>query len=228
VRIDQVGTENGDHHVDIVTKTIREARTQRTIDQSTRQDGLIAGATLSAKERTWDFSSGIHPLLNVHREWEEVDTILWLLASGGRCEHHGIAKLGHNSSMSLRGKKSGFKTNQGIHTRELTLDTDCRHISPYLRLLILKQTRLTAQAKTGYQSTVALNVLVTQVVEKSSTPSNHHHQSTARVMVTLVHLEMLSKLSYPVGKDGDLNLWGTGITLTSLIARNDILLGRHT
>ena len=74
-------------------------------------------------------------------------------------------------------------------------------------------TRLAAQAETLDQGAVTLDVDAHEVVEQISSLANHLQQAAAAVMILVVGLEMLGQVVDPVGKDRDLYLGGTGVTL---------------
>ena len=64
---------------------------------------------------------------------------------------------------------------------------------------------LAADAETGDQGTVTLNVTLLDVVQKTAALADELHKSTARVVVALVDLEMLGEVRNSAGEQSDLN-----------------------
>ena len=88
-----VGVErlHRDDDLDLVAQALDEGRAQRAVDQTAGEDGVLAGTALSAEERTGDPAEGVHPLLDVHGEREEVELVLRGLPGGGGGQQHGVA-----------------------------------------------------------------------------------------------------------------------------------------
>src|SRR5699024_6833466 len=62
-----------------------------TVDQPGGQDRGLAGASLTTEERAGDPARGVHALLDVDRQGEEVDGVARGLRGGGGGEQHGVA-----------------------------------------------------------------------------------------------------------------------------------------
>ena len=79
--------------------------------------------------------------------------------------------------------------------------------------LLLTDTQL------GDHSTVAVDVLLGQIVQQTAALTDHHQQTTAGVVVVLVDAQMLGQLVDTGSQDGDLNLGGTGVALVGRVFR---------
>ena len=90
--------------------------------------------------------------------------------------------------------------------------------TPFLMQLLLSETKLLND------SSVSLNVNLLEVVEEVSSVTNHLKETTAAMIVLVVALEMLGEVSYSVGKDSDLNLGRTCVTLVSCVLFDNCLL----
>ena len=90
-REDVVGVLVVDRHRDrdelrLALPALREERAQRAVDHARGEGGLLAGAALAAEEAAGDLARGVHALLHVHGQREEVDVAR--VACGGGAEHH--------------------------------------------------------------------------------------------------------------------------------------------
>ena len=84
---------DGERHADelrLAAPALREQRPQRTVDHARDQRRLLAGAALALEERAGDLPGGVHALLDIHRQREEVDVAQ--IACGGRVEDDGVAR----------------------------------------------------------------------------------------------------------------------------------------
>src|SRR5690606_41393037 len=64
--------------LDLVAQTVGERRAQRAVDEAAGQDRVRGRTALPAEERAGDAARGVHALLDVHREGEEVEVLLGL------------------------------------------------------------------------------------------------------------------------------------------------------
>ena len=71
-------------------------------------------------------------------------------------------------------------------------------------------------------SSVALDVLLCQVIEHLSSLTDHLQQTAAAVVILLVDLQVLCELSDALCEDGDLNLRRTCVVVVQLIAFDDL------
>ncbi|GAE68096.1 hypothetical protein JCM18909_1210 [Cutibacterium acnes JCM 18909] len=68
-----------------------------------------------------------------------------------------------------------------------------------------------------------LNIILRDVIEQPTTLTNHEHQTTTRMVITLMNLKMLSKLGNALGEDGNLNIGGTRVSRMCRVLFNDLL-----
>ena len=74
------------------------------VDDAGGQDALLAGATLAAVEAAGDAAHGVHLLLEVHGQGEEVDAVAGTGGSGGEDEHAGVAVADHDGGVGEFGE----------------------------------------------------------------------------------------------------------------------------
>jgi len=73
------------------------------------------------------------------------------------------------------------------------------------------QETLTTQAEALDQVTIALDILLFQVIEQAATLIHHAQQTAPRVVITFVGLEMIAKVLDTTGQQCDLDLGRPGI-----------------
>ena len=95
-----VGADDGGDDVDLVAEALGERGAQRAVDQAAGEDGLVGGPALTAEERAGDLAGGVHPLLDVDGEGEEVDPFPDAPGGGGRGQDHGVADTGHHCALA--------------------------------------------------------------------------------------------------------------------------------
>jgi hypothetical protein len=79
----------------------------------------------------------------------------------------------------------------------------------------------------GYQCPVALNILAAKVIKEPAPLSNHHEQSPATVMVTLVQAKMLGQMVDSLGQQSHLHFSGSGVAFAVAEFGNDLLCALH-
>src|SRR6478752_5886240 len=82
--------------------------------------------------------------------------------------------------------------------------------------------RLLAQAQLFDQTAVAVRVARLQVVEQFAPARDHAQQSTARMMILDVRLEMIAEAVDARRQKRDLHLGGTGVALGPLMVGDDL------
>ena len=90
--------------------------------------------------------------------------------------------------------------------------------------------RLLTDAKLGDNGAVTLDVLLSDIVQQTTTLTDELEQTHAAVVVLLVHLQVLGELVDALGEDGDLDLRRTGVGLVGLVVDDDsslLVLGDH-
>ena len=89
-------------------------------------------------------------------------------------------------------------------------------------ILPLPQLLLT-KTQSGDQSTIAVDVLLAQIVQKVPALADHLQQAAAAVVVVDMGAQMISQLVDAVGQNGNLNLGGTGVALMGRILFDDLV-----
>ena len=101
---------HGDDDLDLVAQALLEGRAQRAVDQAAGEDRVLAGTALAAEERAGDLARGVHPLLDVDRQREEVELVLGVLAGrGGRQQHGLVVEVGGDGAGGLPGQQAGLE-----------------------------------------------------------------------------------------------------------------------
>ena len=99
------------HELRLVAPALREERAQGAVDHARDQRRLLAGAALALEERARDLARGVHPLLDVDGEREEVD--LAQIARGGRVEDERVARSDEHRAGGLLGQASRLERDLG-------------------------------------------------------------------------------------------------------------------
>ena len=93
-----------------------------------------------------------------------------------------------------------------------------------LPLLSTPNVCLLSQAELADDRAVTLDVVLLQVVQQTSSVTNHLLQTAAAVEVLLVSLEVLGQVSDAVGQDSNLYLGRTCVTLVGSVLLDDVEL----
>ena len=75
VEVGHVRRKDGGHDVHLLAEPAVERRTERPVDQPCGEGRGLARPALAAEEAAGDLADGVHPLLDVDREREEVDAL---------------------------------------------------------------------------------------------------------------------------------------------------------
>ncbi len=121
---------HGQREVDqlrLAPPALREERPQRAVDHAGDQRRLLAGAALALEERAGDLARGVHALLDIHRQREEVDVAE--ISCGGGGQHHGVARRDRHGAGGLLGHLAGLEGDLGpadldgdpVHFRHMSL-----------------------------------------------------------------------------------------------------------
>ena len=78
---------------------------------------------------------------------------------------------------------------------------------------------LLTDAQLGDDRTVAVDVLLSQIVQHAATLTDHHQQTTTGVVVMLVHTQVLGQLVDTGSQDGNLDLGGAGVAFVSSVVQ---------
>ena len=125
--VDLIGDERGGDDVHLVAEAVREARANRTVDHARGERGLLAGTALTLEVTTRDAAGGVHLLVEVDGQREEV-VILALLGDDHGIEHRGVTLLDQTSAGGLLGKLAGLE-GVGLAVQLKGLGYEC-HCSP--------------------------------------------------------------------------------------------------
>ena len=106
--VDLVGREDRRDDLDLVAEPVGERRADRAVDHARGQRGLLGRARLALDEAAGELARGVHALLEVDREREEVQ-VLGLLRRGGGDEHHRVALADDDGAAGLLGQLAGLE-----------------------------------------------------------------------------------------------------------------------
>jgi hypothetical protein len=68
-----VESHHGDDYLNFISKSFDKRWAKWPIDQTTSKNRFFTWSTLTSKERSWDSACGVHPLFDIHCQWEEVE-----------------------------------------------------------------------------------------------------------------------------------------------------------
>ncbi len=109
VRGDEVGREHGADDLHLVAETLRPKRPDRAVDHPRSQGGALTRASLALEEAAGDLARGVHPLLDVDRQREEVGALAGLRASHRGGENHRLARANDDCAVRLLRELAGFE-----------------------------------------------------------------------------------------------------------------------
>ena len=101
VRVDLVHGEREVHELRLTTPALREQRAQRAVDHARDERRLLACTAFTLEEGAGDLARGVHALLDIHRQREEVD--IAEVARGSSGEHDGVAGRNRHGTGGLLG-----------------------------------------------------------------------------------------------------------------------------
>ncbi len=107
VRVDVVDRERDRHELRVVAPFLREQRADRAVDHARGERALLAGATLALEEGAGDFARGVHALLDIHRQREEIDVAEAACHRG--TEDHRVSLADDDGAGGLLGHPAGLK-----------------------------------------------------------------------------------------------------------------------
>ncbi len=117
------------HQLGVIAPFLREQRPDRPVDHPRGQRPLLTGATLALEERAGDFPGRVHPLLDVHRQREEID-VAEAPCDGG-CEDHRVPLANDHRARGLLGHPAGLKRDLAAGD----LHGDPRHVTTHMHCL---------------------------------------------------------------------------------------------
>src|SRR5690606_7183269 len=104
-----VRAHDRDDDLGLVAEPVREGRAQWPVDEPAGEDGRVGGATLPPEEAAGDAPGGVHPLLDVDGEREEVDALADALGGVRGDEGLGALEAGQDGALALEGELPGLE-----------------------------------------------------------------------------------------------------------------------
>ncbi len=125
VRRHEVCRQHGADDLHLVPEALRPQRPDRSVDHPRGQDRPLGGAPLALEEAARDLAGGVHPLLDVDGEREEVRALARLHAALRGGEHHRLAGPHDDGAVGLLRELAGLE-------RDLLLSNLDGDLSPVL------------------------------------------------------------------------------------------------
>ena len=242
-----VRREDRDHELDVVLVALGEERPDRAVRQAGGQDRGLRRARLALDEAARDLARGVHPLLEVDREREEVEAGAGLGAVGG-AEHHGVAVADGDGAAGEAGELAGLDGQRA--TAELRLEclrhgdwillgpwrrSDLRAagrsarrasdaIGPRDRPEVRERRSLAAEPQPSDDGAVARVVLLDQIRKKAAALADELEEAAARMVVLREAAEMVGQPLDPLRQERDLDLRRSGVTVLDGEPGDDLLL----
>ncbi len=101
VRYHHVGGEHGADDLHLVLEALRPERPDRAVDHARGERRALGGAALPLEEAAGDLPGGVHPLLDVDRQREEVRVWARVVPADGRREDHRVAASDDDRAVRL-------------------------------------------------------------------------------------------------------------------------------
>ena len=95
----------------LVAPALGEQRADRAVDHPRREDALLGGPALALEEAAGDLPRGVHALLDVDGQGQEVDVTH--VAGGRGAEHHRLAHRHDHGAACLLGQLAGLEGQLG-------------------------------------------------------------------------------------------------------------------
>ena len=109
MRGDQVGAQHRADHLCLVLVALRPERPDRAVDHARGQDRALGRTAFPLEETAGDLPGGVHALLDVDREREEVRALARLLPTHRRRQHHGLAAADDDGAVGLLCELAGLE-----------------------------------------------------------------------------------------------------------------------
>ena len=97
------------HDLGLVPVAVGEAGPQRPVDQPTGEDGQVGGPALPAEEAAGDPPGGVHALLDVDRQGEEIDALAHAVRGVGGDQHLRLTQGGDHCALALERDLAGLE-----------------------------------------------------------------------------------------------------------------------
>src|SRR5699024_8971615 len=110
VHLVRVNGHHGDDDLHLVAQALDEGRTQRAVDEAGGEDSVCTRATLATEEAARDAAGGVHALLDVNGQWEEVDPLA--RGTGGRRrgqQHRVLVQVRGDGPVRLSCQQAGLE-----------------------------------------------------------------------------------------------------------------------
>ncbi len=104
-----VHAHDGTHNRHVVAEVAGEQGTDWPVNDAAGENTLLAGTPLPAEEAAGDTAHGVHLLLKVHAEGEEVDAVPRAGGGGGRDQDSGLAVCDHHGGVGQLGDLAGLQ-----------------------------------------------------------------------------------------------------------------------
>ena len=98
----------GGDDLHLVAEALGEARAQRAVGEATGEDGGLARPTLTTEDAAGDLARGVHALLDVDRQREEVDALTGLAGDDG-AQDGGVAHPHEHRAVGLGSELAGLQ-----------------------------------------------------------------------------------------------------------------------
>ena len=140
-----VGREDRDDQLDVVLVALGEERADRAVGQAGGQGRRLGRARLALDEAARDLARGVHPLLELDREREEVEARA-RVGPIGRAEHQGVAVADCDRAARESGEFAGLDGQRT--TTELRLE--CLRQGNYSSLVVEEATTCGQVGRLGH------------------------------------------------------------------------------
>ena len=141
---DMVDRQRDRDELRLAVPALGEERPQGAVDHAGDEGALLAGAALALEEGAGDLARGVHALLDIHRQREEVDVTR--VAGGRGAQHHRLAGAHDHGSGGLLGQAARLERDLGsadvdgnpMHFRHMFLSRPRVRCAGPLHLLTLR------------------------------------------------------------------------------------------
>lgn len=226
---------NGQNRCDngnVVVHSLGEQRTNGTVDKAGSKDCLVGRAAFSLFETAGDFADGVHFFFVVHAQGEVIHTFAGFFCHSCVDHNHGVAATDDTASVSLTAVSAGFDgdfsaadscfEDFSFHFNSFWI---FRHIRFYKNRVRKQRTRpiLLSQSQRSDDSTITFDIGFLEIVEKTSSLTDHHKQTASGVVVFVVNFKVFGEFLNSAGEECDLHFGGTGVAFFATVLCDDFL-----
>ena len=101
---------NCSYNLNIITITLWEQRTDRTVNETAAQNGRLPWTSLSLYKTAWNLTNGVHLFFIIHSQREEINTLSWLIRSRSCNQNNSLSIAHQNSTICLLSHFSGLNS----------------------------------------------------------------------------------------------------------------------